>query len=128
MPSSMFFVGDPPPPFFRGTGPVFPNQDLVSMDDEQIKAILLNLDIHTLFEELKMSVPYFRAATDDRHPTHRFLIVRWTGNKRDRDNGYMLYGWRRSHHSFHDVERYMREFVDQAAINPVAKWVGGPKS
>lgn len=111
MPTKTLFFGKPPEPFFTGTSTAFPNQDLVSLDDEQIKEILLRLDIHALFSPPPAG-EYFMAVTDDRHPTHRLLFGKWSGHLEASKNGFVMIGWRRSRHSFSDVKRLVKEFLE----------------
>lgn len=116
MPTKVLIFGDVPPPFFRGTGPVFPDQELVSWDDEQVKAILLKMDIHALFTPPISTKQNLVTVTDDRHPTHRFVFARWMGQKKERDNGYMMMGYRRSHYSEADFIKAAKEFVETISV------------
>jgi len=117
------------PPLFKGTGPNFPDQDLFSLDDEQVKAVVLKLGYAALLSPTKET---FLMATDDRHPTHRFIFVRYANFPNPSDNGFMMMGYRRSRHSFEQVKQYAHDLLEKNGVAPdsVKLWpvnAGGPQ-
>lgn len=104
-----------PPPFFNGGGPEFPDQELRSLDDDQVKTIMTRLGITEFFQNTPELTPTPVGAADVRgyihktHPTHWFFFIRWEHAPIEIDNGFALHGWRKS--------RYTREqFRDEVML------------
>lgn len=98
MSTAMLIFGDVTEPFFCGTGPTFPSYDLISMDDEQVKGVMLKFGHTDLFTDTTMP-PHpsgdasIRAHFASDHPTHFLIFVRWENARKSRDNGYAMYGY-----------------------------------
>lgn len=102
------FHPSPPEPFFTGTSPDFPAHNLISMDDEQSKEIMLKLGITELFADSPEPLPGMvpppgradvRVYVFKEHPTHYFLCVRWESAPNPADNGYAVYGYLKTKHT-----------------------------
>lgn len=91
----MFIFGEVPPPFFRGTEAKFPDYDIVSLDDEQVKSIMLHLGLTHLFNDRSESNVVYSMVYKD-HPTHWLLFTRFENFPQSSDNGFTLNGWLKS--------------------------------
>lgn len=99
------FIGQPPPPFFTGTSLTFPDQELASMDDEQVKTIMTLLGVTEFFTDAPKDANLPLGAADVRgylhksHPTHWLFFIRWENAPIPADNGFALHGFRKSKYS-----------------------------
>ena len=87
-------VINPMPPFFSGDGPDFPDHSIVSIDDEQCRAILVRLGLSNRWSKnVDFDGPEVQAMIYSSHPTHHLCFVRWykTG-----DDGYVMCGFPKS--------------------------------
>lgn len=89
---------------FEGSGPDFPDCEIYSLDDEQVKAIALRFGIEEFFQKPDLAP---NGPTSDKpaqinpyiynlHPTHVFLFIRWSHAPNPADNGFGFYAWPRS--------------------------------
>lgn len=117
----VFAFGQTIAPFFKGTGPNFPDHDLESLDDEQVKGVMLQVGATELLTD---SPPHWgpspkgeadiRGLVFKKHPTHYFLFIRWEHSTNPGDNGFALWGLARSKHSNADFVRFVQKwFEDQ---------------
>lgn len=124
MPTRTFFPGGAFAPFFEGTGPTFPDYELLSIDDEQVKGIILGLGLTQLLADLPMPKPDtglgeaigFAAGN---HPTHWFFIERYQHWPSPKDNGFTLRGWPKSKFTSKQVGEILDKYCAEVCIGPV---------
>jgi hypothetical protein len=110
----MLIVGPAFEPFFDGAGPTLPNYDVTSLDDEQVKAFMMNIGCGHVICATLPRAPMTRIGLCDTHlikshPTHWILFQRFHGFPNARDNGLTLRGYLKSKYT---QEQFVKLFEE----------------
>lgn len=123
MSTRMITIGPVTAPFFNGTGPDFPDYELISIDDEQVKGVLLLLGVTHLFADTQptagKTLGDARGYIVGTHPTHWFFLERYEHWKKSSDNGYTLRGWPKSRFTKGQFGKIIEDYCAEACIGPV---------
>lgn len=124
MATRTFFIGEPVPPFFTGSGPVFPDHDLISMDDEQIKGIMLTIGATHLLADLPKPAPGAILGSAlghviGNHPTHWFFLERYQWWPNPSDNGFTLQGYPKSKYSHQQLMAKIENYMHHTCIGGI---------
>jgi len=84
-------------PFFREMRLPLPDRNVMSIDDEQVKSIALELGIPLRVRTGRGdgAGPHFNAIFRQT-ATHWLIFAEWFGHEKSADNGYGLVGWAKS--------------------------------
>lgn len=103
---------------FSGTGPDFPPFCIFSLDDAQIKSILVKLGLPEGFEPLPdLGRLRIRVVVYGRHPTHWFLFALFAHAPNPVDNGYTLEGFPKSRYNASAFLDCIRHFCGRHQVN-----------
>lgn len=97
----------------------FPNEEFTVADDDSALAIIIHLGLLGDFPKYEgLSKSHSSLIKHVSHPTHWFIVARFSGHTNPADNGYVVYGFPKSQFTIEDIHERMDRFQQRHCDDP----------